>query len=70
MSGTHQNLKILGTEKISNGRYRWVPRKFEKLGTAGYRVTRKVQKFDTAGYRVPRKFQAVGTAGYRVPRKF
>ena len=45
-------------------------RKFENLGTAGYRVPGKFEKLGTAGYRVPSKFWKLGTAGYRVPSKF
>ena len=36
MSGTHQNLKILGIEKISEIGYRWVPGT-EKISEVGYR---------------------------------
>ena len=61
MSGTHQNLKILGTAG-----YR-VPGKFQNLGTARYRVPKKFEKLGTDGYRVPAKkifWVPIGT-GYR-----
>ena len=58
--------------KFKNPWYHWVPvpRKFQKLGTTGYRVPSKFRKLGTAGFWVPSKFYKLGTAGYRVPSKF
>ena len=49
--------------------YRWVPGKFEKLGTEGYRVPARKKFLGTDRYPGPARKEILGTDGYRVPAR-
>ena len=58
----NQNFKIFGTT------WNRLPRKFQKLGSAGFLVPRKLQNSGTSGYRIPVR-KKLGTNGYRPDKK-